>query len=293
MNEIRATTSRVRFVVSVGGVAGIAVVLSLGLIAGSLDRPIGALLTVASIAFCCEFIDSSLGMGYGTTFTPILLLMGYELTAAVPAVPISELLTGLTAGGFHHMLGNAHFGLRSRDTAIAMTLATSGIVGAVVAVNLLTHVPSYWAKLYFALMIISVGLIITLRSKDTYGFSWRKVVGLGLSSSFNKGISGGGYGPLVVGGQVLAGCDAKNAVACTSISESVVCFVALISFAAVGVFPPAELTIPIVMGAVVSAPCATVMTHYLDRKADLKRLVGIIVLLLGIVCLIKVLGLGA
>lgn len=35
-------------------------------------------LILFSIAFLCEYTDSTLGMGYGTTMTPILLLMGFE-----------------------------------------------------------------------------------------------------------------------------------------------------------------------------------------------------------------------
>jgi len=31
-------------------------------------------------------------------------------------------------------------------------------------------------------------------------FSWKRLIAIGLISSFNKGISGGGYGPLVTGG---------------------------------------------------------------------------------------------
>ena len=41
------------------------------------------------LAFVCEFVDSTLGMGYGTSLTPILLLMGFEPLQVVPAVPFS------------------------------------------------------------------------------------------------------------------------------------------------------------------------------------------------------------
>lgn len=109
-------------------------------------------------------------------------------------------------------------------------------------------------------------------------------------SSFNKGMSGGGYGPLVVGGQLLSGCEAKNAVACTSLSESLVCLVGLIGFAVAGVFPMPALAVPIVVGALLSAPCASAMTRYLSSRLDLKRLVGVIVLILGLVCFTKVPG---
>jgi len=252
--------------------------------------PAWQIIAFAALAFACEFVDSSLGMGYGTTLTPILLLMGYELKTTVPVVLLSEFLTGLTAGGFHHALGNADFRLRSRDSKVVAVLSASGIIGAILAVQFLTGVPKSTAKLYFAIMITVMGLLILLRRRGSYRFSWGKVLGLGLVSSFNKGMSGGGYGPLVVGGQVLSGCDTKSAVGCTSLSESFVCLVALIGFALKGVYPTPALAVPIVLGAMLSAPCAAAMTRFLDARLDLKRLIGAVVLVLGILCFSKVPG---
>lgn len=268
--------------------AALGVAAVLALLAKNQVVPVWVPLAMALLAFCCEFVDSSLGMGYGTTLTPLLLLMGYELKMIVPVVLLSEFLTGMTAGGFHHILGNANFKLRSRDSKIVAVLGGAGIFGAVGAVGFLTRVPAFYAKLYFALMITSMGLIILARRNGKYKFSWAKVVGLGLVSSFNKGMSGGGYGPLVVGGQVLSGCEAKSAVGCTSLAESFVCLVALIGFAMSGVFPTWTLAVPIVLGAMLSAPCAAAMTRYLDSKVDLKRVVGFVVLLLGFLCIYKV-----
>ena len=33
---------------------------------------------ILSMAFLCEYMDSPLGMGYGTTLIPILLILGFE-----------------------------------------------------------------------------------------------------------------------------------------------------------------------------------------------------------------------
>lgn len=276
------------YIPAVTGLAALVGAVVLLYVAQQQAAPAWKLIALALLAFTCEFVDSSLGMGYGTTLTPILLLLGYDLKLIVPVVLLSEFVTGLTAGSFHHVLGNANFRLRSRDSKVVAVLGGAGILGALVAVGFLTWVPRYYAKLYFGLMITAMGFIILLRRNGTYRFSWAKLSGLGLISSFNKGMSGGGYGPLVVGGQVLSGCEAKTAVGCTSLAESFVCLVALIGFAATGVFPATALAVPIVLGALLSAPCAAAMTRYLDSKVDLKRVVGVVVLLLGFLCLYKV-----
>jgi len=278
------------YIPAVTGLAALTAAIVLAVFARYEAVPMWQPLMLAAIAFCCEFVDSSLGMGYGTTFTPLLLIMGFELKTIVPVILLSEFLTGMTAGGFHHALGNASFKPRSRDSKVAGVLAAAGVIGALVGVLFLTGVPRFWSRLYFALMITAMGVIVLARGKAKFRFSWSKIVGLGLISSFNKGMSGGGYGPLVVSGQLLSGCEAKNAVACTSIAESLVCLVALITFAVVGTFPTPALAIPIVIGAVLSAPCASAMTRYLNTRLDLKKLVGVIVLILGLVCFTKVPG---
>ena len=56
-------------------------------------------LTVLVIAFVAEYFDSTVGMGYGTTLTPLLLIMGYEPLQIIPVILLSELLTGLTTAG--------------------------------------------------------------------------------------------------------------------------------------------------------------------------------------------------
>jgi uncharacterized membrane protein YfcA len=263
------------YIPAVTGLAALVGAVVLLYVAQQQAAPAWKLIALALLAFTCEFVDSSLGMGYGTTLTPILLLLGYDLKLIVPVVLLSEFVTGLTAG-------------RSRDSKVVAVLGGAGIFGALGAVGFLTWVPRYYAKLYFGLMITAMGIIILLRRNGRYRFSWAKLVGLGLISSFNKGMSGGGYGPLVVGGQVLSGCEAKAAVGCTSLAESFVCLVALIGFAVTGAFPVTALAIPIVLGALLSAPCAASMTRYLDSKVDLKQVVGFVVLLLGFLCLYKV-----
>ena len=46
--------------------------------------------TLAPLTLVAEYIDSTLGMGYGTSLTPILLLLGYSPAQVVPAVLFSE-----------------------------------------------------------------------------------------------------------------------------------------------------------------------------------------------------------
>ena len=69
-----------------------------------------------------------------------------------------------------------------------------------------------------------MGIIIIATLKLKSKFSWFKIVTLGTIASINKGMSGGGYGPLVMGGQMLSGVDVKKAIGITSFAESLTCF---------------------------------------------------------------------
>ncbi|GAI88319.1 unnamed protein product, partial [marine sediment metagenome] len=50
-------------------------------------------ITLSIIALLCEYVDSTLGMGYGTALTPVLLLFGFTPMQIIPAVLLSELLS--------------------------------------------------------------------------------------------------------------------------------------------------------------------------------------------------------
>ena len=162
-------------------------------------------LCIALIAFAAEYVDSTLGMGYGTTLTPVLLLMGYEPAAVVPAVLLSELFTGLLAGAAHHGAGNANFrpkwiGLSGsalpRDLRIVLVIAGCGVLGSLAAVFLAISMNPFYLKLYIGGMVLAIGVYILLQPNKQNRFSWKRIMGLGLVASFNKGISGGGYGPV-------------------------------------------------------------------------------------------------
>ncbi|OPL18231.1 MAG: hypothetical protein AVO35_06925 [Candidatus Aegiribacteria sp. MLS_C] len=184
-------------------------------------------------------MDSSLGMGYGTTLTPIQLMMGFGPLSVVPAIPASELVTGGLAAFFHHREGNVVFDFRndtghrlvnkmillgymprSKASRIAFVLAVCSLTGAVAAVLVAVNIPKSLLKLFIGLIVTSMGILILAGRKSERRFSWRRITGLGVLAAFNKGLSGGGYGPLVTWGQVLSGVDIRNSVAITSLSES-------------------------------------------------------------------------
>jgi uncharacterized membrane protein YfcA len=248
---------------------------------------ISILWLVVLLALFCEYIDSTLGMGYGTTLTPILLLMGYEPVQVVPSVLLSEFLTGILAGFLHQELGNVSFKPGTRPFRVTLVLAACSVVGTLTAVFVAVNIPDWVLKTYIGLLVLAMGVTILLTVNRTFGFSWRKLVGLGLLAALNKGLSGGGYGPLVCGGQVLTGMGEREAISITSLAEGLVCMVGVIAYTLTGNGAVDWGLAPsLVLGAMLSVPFAALTVKRLSFRG-LRWAIGSAVTGLGAFTLIK------
>lgn len=242
---------------------------------------------VMPLAFICELVDSSLGMGYGTCLTPVLLLAGFEPLDIVPAVLFSEFITGITAAFFHHSLQNANFKPNSQDTKVAIVLSCFAIIGMIVGVFLAVRLPATVLKVWIGTVVVLMGILILGTLNRIPHFGWSKIAILGTVASLNKGMSGGGYGPLVMGGQLLSGIGIKNAVGITSLTEGIICLVGIVLYCLSGAQINWLLTACLMTGAVPSVPFAT---HLLKRipERNAKIAVGITIITLGSLTLGKV-----
>jgi len=249
----------------------------------------GTLLIIFLAALGCEYLDSSLGMGYGTTLTPLLMLAGYEPLQIVPAVLLSELVTGLAAGAMHHRDGNVDL---RHDPAARRTFGLLGLlsaVGAIVAVMLAVKISAQWFSLLIVVIVLSMGLITLLTARRQIRYRRGGILTIGLIAAFNKGLSGGGYGPLVTSGQVVSGVPARQAVAITSMAEALTCAVGLAAYLYFRSGIDWALTLPLVAGALLSVPLATATVRHLP-EASIRRGVGLFTLILGAILLGRLLG---
>lgn len=264
------------------------------------------------LAFGAEFIDSSLGMGYGTTLTPLLMLMGFTPLQIVPTILLSELLSGLLAAFLHHAAGNVDFKIKSTskklsyiiekvkqngviksfkkgfslDFRVSLFLGLLSIIGTVAAVLLALNIPKIWLKIYIAVLITAIGLKILVSMHKKTRFSWKKITLIGILASFNKGMSGGGYGPLVTGGQLLSGVKPKKAIAITSFAEGLTCLVGVLAFLILNSAIDWSLAPFMILGAMLSVPFSVLAVKRF-RSKNLTRIIGLVVLGLGLMNIIK------
>jgi uncharacterized membrane protein YfcA len=240
-------------------------------------------------ALGCEYVDSALGMGYGTTLTPLLLLIGFEPLAVVPAVLLSECVTGLAAGLMHHSDGNIDL---IHDRGVRRTvLALSGlsVLGALLAVTVALRVPKFWLTAIIAIIILSVGFVILATIRQQWRFRPGHLLVLGGIAAFNKAFSGGGYGPLVTGGQIVSGIGARQAVGITSLAEGLTCVVGLLAYLLLGGAIQWALAVPLTLGALLSVPVATLTVRVLP-EAQVRGAIGITTCILGLLMVLKLLS---
>ncbi|KXX65940.1 sulfite exporter TauE/SafE family protein [Marichromatium gracile] len=239
-----------------------------------------ALLAVFAAALLCEYLDSSLGMGYGTTLTPLLLLAGFAPLQIVPAVLLSELLTGLAAGLLHHRDGNIDLRRDHQARRTFWLLATLSAVGAISAVLLAVRLSTQWFSVAIAVIVLGMGLVTLVTARRRLRYRPAGILAIGSIAAFNKGLSGGGYGPLVTSGQVVSGVAPRQAVAITSMAEALTCLIGLIAYLLLGGAIDWSLALPLSAGALLSVPLATVTVRRLP-EALIRGAVGVLTLTLG------------
>lgn len=278
-----------------------------------MELTFAVIVVIIILAFSCEYMDSTLGMGYGTTLTPVFMLMGFQVSEIVPAILVSELCTGLLAGICHHAEGNVNFkpnnngflriheiihpvkyfnSLRSSlpmHLKIALLFGVCSAVGAVTAVYVAVSIPKFWLKMYIGVLVLSMGILILLFFNKKLKFSFTKVISMGLLASFNKGISGGGYGPVVTAGQVLSGVEGKSAVGITSLAEAITCFVGVVMYLLIGKDVSWKLAPWIILGAVLSVPLSAKSVKFISER-KLKFAIAIVTILLGCFTIFKTLN---
>ncbi|KAH3745686.1 sulfite exporter TauE/SafE family protein [Pelomyxa schiedti] len=188
--------------------------------------------------------------------------------------------------------------LWTRDSQVVTLLVLFGVVGTIISTIInakygWSKKQKYAIKMYVAVMVLCMGLCILVFTtfKFLTKYAWWKIAILGLVTGFNKGISGGGYGPIAVSGQMICGRPQKNAIASTSTAEAIISLSGIIcslsSNAIQGKNSKEQYSLVpyLIIGSCTSTPFAAYFTRIVKTKA-LRYIVGIATTLLGVYSII-------
>ncbi len=194
---------------------------------------------IVIIAFIFEAMDSMAGMGFGTALTPLLLIFDFDPLQIVPAILISETITGVIDTYFDHEMKNVRYSFKPLNdaTKYGLIFAFFGCI-AIVASVMLTYATfklnKTFIKAYVAILVLMMGFVgilkLSIKRGKQYTFKPKMLTAFSALAGFNKGIGGGGYGPVITLGQIYSGVYEKSATAIVSFSESIVSFVGILSF---------------------------------------------------------------
>jgi len=248
------------------------------------------------LAFLLELVDNGLGGGFGTIIAPLLILLGYDPRVVVPAILFSEMISGLWGGSWHWRYKNVNW----RTVGFTLTGSLLGLILGTVLIGWL--LPAYVAKLYISLIAVSMGVFVIVRSysllaktykvKEETDPIWTAL--LGSVIGFNKGSSGGGYGPMSVSGYMVLGLSAASAVGTTTVAEGVACVIGVALYTQLTGMVLA-VAAPIALGAFIADPVSAWVNNQLKMKLEPPfhgRFIGLTMTALGAYTFLRTLGIA-
>ena len=244
--------------------------------------------TLITLALTTQYVSGVIGMGYGTILTPVLILLGVNPLNAVSSVVVSQLVGNSVLSLMHHRLGNADLRPGGEESKRAIILGVSGVVGPFAAVLLMLRMPASLLKAYVAILMLSMSVLVVLSRRVRAKYSTKKLFLIAAIASFNKGLTGGGYGPVVTAGQLILGINPKSAVAVTSMAEFITEVTAVTLYGLTGLLNPA-LIVPMTAGTVLSAPLVA-KTVKVAPNTTLRRVMAAGMTLLALAVLVKALA---
>jgi uncharacterized protein len=238
-------------------------------------------------ALIMEFIDSFLGMMYGTVLSPLLIIMDYKAKDVVPSLLISQAIGGFIASWRHHRFKNADFNSGTTDRRIAITVIWCGVFASLIGVFISVSISPKILNTYIGLLVTVIGVMI-LCGRSLI-LTNRKVFLLGFISAFNKALSGGGFGPLVAGGQlVFRERSEKGAIGSTDFAEAPICLFSFLLWVFFAGLPPVALYLPLCVGSAIGGFFGPMCLSKIKSHEKLKKILGALVLLEGAWVLYKV-----
>jgi hypothetical protein len=193
---------------------------------------------VVLVGLFFEFMDASAGMGFGTVMSPMLMAMGFTPLQVVPAIMLQQASAGLIGAFLHREFENVEWKWSPMSETIKLWLLISllGIAAVIISITSIYGIfktARVWIKLYVVILLVVMGAIALFQAYDASRgkkrpYRFKRMGFYAFLAGFNKGIGGGGYGPVVTVGGLLSGVPVKSQLAVTAISEGTVSTVAAI-----------------------------------------------------------------
>lgn len=242
-----------------------------------------ALLFIAIAGFGAQFVDGSLGMGYGVTSSTLLIALGLSPALASASVQMAKIGTAAVSGVAHHRFGNV-------DWATVRRIAIPGAIGSFAGATFLSSISTAVARPVAGGLLFILGAYVMVRFvrgrqvKRRGGRPGRRLLlPLGLTGGFIDATGGGGWGPVTTPTLLADGrLDPRRVIGTVSAAEFVVALSATAGFLIGLGLAGLDLGIvaALLIGGAVAAPIAAAVVRHLNP-----RILGVVVG--GAICLLN------
>lgn len=245
------------------------------------------ILLFAVVGFLAQMVDGSVGMAYGLTATSVLLSMSVPPATASASIHAAEMFTTGASGLAHWRAGNV-------IPRLVMRLAIPGVLGGTLGAYVLTDLPVQYMKPVVSAYLLVMGAVIlrrALRPPPPPPDKPANVTILGFGGGFLDAIGGGGWGPLVTSTLIGRGNVARTSIGSTNAAEFFVTTAITAVFVATIGLELWPVILGLVLGGVLAAPLAALVTRKLPDRL-LMMIVGGVIMLLSLRNLVIQLGLA-
>ena len=234
--------------------------------------------------FAAQFIDGTLGMGYGVSSSSLLVAIGLAPAIASASVHTAEIVTTLVSGIAHHQLGNV-------KREIVFPLVIPGVIGGVAGAYFLSSIPGQTIKPWMAGLLLVMGCLIVYRffTRKEWGMAGKqlsrpRMTILGLVAGFLDAVGGGGWGPVATPSLILAeNSEPHEVVGSVNVVEFFVTLAETITFAlTIGLKAFRwDIVAALLVGGVIAAPIAAWLCKRLPHRM-MGILIGVLLILLNV-----------
>ncbi len=241
------------------------------------------ILLFIAVGFAAQMVDGAIGMAYGVTASTVMMSMGVPPATASASVHVAEMFT-TGASGF------AHWRARNVRLDLVWRLALPGMIGGALGAYILSGVDGDFIRPLVAVYLLVMGALIlwkALHPPPPHELSTRKVAGLGLTGGFLDAIGGGGWGPMVASTLIGGGTTPRYAIGSTNLAEFFVTVTVSVTFILTIGLELWPAILGLIIGGVVAAPFAAMVTQKLPDK-PMMILVAVVIMLLSLRNLVEV-----